>query len=140
MGFAYPWERKRKRVNKRAGPSFLFLYANQPSPFIPARKADLFHPNPIAPMAITHNAADQEFTTVRDGFMGELAYARPADDVIDFTHTFVDENLRGQGVADELARAALDFARQEHLKIKTSCTFMRGFVKRHHAEYADILA
>lgn len=91
-------------------------------------------------MAITHHAADQEFTTTRDGFTAELAYARPADGVIDFTHTFVDEGLRGQGVAEELARAGLDFARQEHLKVETSCKFMAGFVKRHHAEYADILA
>ncbi|RYJ06062.1 MAG: hypothetical protein EON52_08315, partial [Actinomycetales bacterium] len=54
--------------------------------------------------------------------------ARPAEGVIDFTHTFVDEALRGQGVADELARAALAFARAQHLKVKTSCTFMKGFV------------
>jgi predicted GNAT family acetyltransferase len=91
-------------------------------------------------MPIQHDAANQEFTTSRNGHDGELAYARPSEGVIDFTHTFVDEALRGQGVADELARAALAFARQEHLKVKTTCTFMAGFVKRHHDEYADILA
>ena len=91
-------------------------------------------------MPIQHDAAHQEFTTSRNGHDGELAYARPSEGVIDFTHTFVDEALRGQGVADELARAGLAFARQEHLKVKTTCTFMAGFVKRHHDEYADILA
>ena len=91
-------------------------------------------------MAIEHDAAHQEFTTARAGLAAELAYARPAPGLIDFTHTFVDEALRGQGVADELARAALAFARHEHLKVKTSCTFMAGFVQRHHAEYADMLA
>jgi hypothetical protein len=91
-------------------------------------------------MGINHNPDDQEFTTTREGYEAELAYSRPAEGVIDFTHTFVDEGLRGKGVADELARAALAFAREEHLKVKTSCTFMAGFVKRHHAEYADILA
>ncbi|MFD2720516.1 GNAT family N-acetyltransferase [Hymenobacter monticola] len=91
-------------------------------------------------MDITHHAADQEFTVLRDGYTAELAYARPADGVIDFTHTFVDEGLRGQGVADELARTGLAFARENQLKVKTSCTFMHGFVKRHHDEYADILA
>jgi predicted GNAT family acetyltransferase len=91
-------------------------------------------------MAIRHNSDDQEFTTTRDGYEAELAYARPGEGLIDFTHTFVDEGLRGQGVADELARTALAFAREHHLKVKTSCTFMAGFVKRHHDEYADILA
>jgi predicted GNAT family acetyltransferase len=91
-------------------------------------------------MKITHHPTNQEFAAEQGGLGGELAYARPAEGVIDFTHTFVDEGLRGQGVADELARAGLAFARENHLKVKTTCTFMHGFVKRHHAEYADILA
>lgn len=91
-------------------------------------------------MPIQHDAPNQEFTTVRGGYRAELAYERPAQSVIDFTHTFVEEELRGKGVADELARAALDYARHEHLKVKTSCTFMAGFVKRHAADYADLLA
>ena len=91
-------------------------------------------------MPVQHDTENQEFTISQDGHNGELAYARPAEDVIDFTHTFVDEALRGQGVADELARAALAFARAQHLKVKTSCKFMAGFVQKHHAEYADMLA
>ncbi len=91
-------------------------------------------------MSIQHNAQNQEFTTLRKGHQAELAYTHPADGVIDFTHTFVDEELRGQGVADELARAGLGFARDNNLKVKTSCTYMAGFVQRHHAEYEDVLA
>ena len=52
----------------------------------------------------------------------------------------MDEALRGQGVAEELARAGLSFAQENHLKVKTTCTFMAGFVKRNHAEYAELLA
>jgi predicted GNAT family acetyltransferase len=91
-------------------------------------------------MPIQHDTKNQEFTISQDGHDGELAYARPAEGVIDFTHTFVDEALRGQGLADELARTALAFAREQKLKVKTSCKFMAGFVQKHHAEYADILA
>ena len=91
-------------------------------------------------MSIKHDSSNQEFTTTRDGHPAELAYARPSDDVIDFTHTFVDEALRGQGLADELARTALAFAREQKLKVKTTCTFMASFVQKHHTEYADILA
>lgn len=91
-------------------------------------------------MSVVHDADNQEFATTRDGHGAELAYSRPAEGVIDFTHTFVDEALRGQGLADELARAGLAFARREQLKVKTSCSFMAAFVRRHHAEYADVLA
>ena len=91
-------------------------------------------------MVIQHDAANQQFVTTRAGRAGELAYSRPAAGLIDFTHTFVAEALRGQGVADELAHAALAFARAQHLKVKTSCTFMANFVVRNRAEYADLLA
>jgi predicted GNAT family acetyltransferase len=91
-------------------------------------------------MSIQHHADDQEFKTTRNGHDAELAYACPAEGLIDFTHTFVAQALRGQGVGEELAAAGLDFARKNNLKVKTTCTFMAGFVKRHHAEYGDILA
>ena len=91
-------------------------------------------------MAIQHNPDKHEFTTARTGRKAELAYTRPADGVIDFTHTFVDEAIRGQGVAEELARAGLAFAQENHLKVQTTCKFMAGFMKRNHAEYADLLA
>jgi predicted GNAT family acetyltransferase len=91
-------------------------------------------------MSIRHDRESQEFTTTHHGYEAELAYSYPTTGVIDFTHTYVDENLRGQGVGEELARAALAFAREQHLKVKTSCEFVAGFVQRHHAEYADILA
>ncbi|MFD1469479.1 GNAT family N-acetyltransferase [Hymenobacter caeli] len=91
-------------------------------------------------MPIHHDSAAHRFTTARAGHTGELVYELPAANIIDFVHTFVDEALRGQGVADELARAALAYARAQHLKARTSCEFMAGFVQRHRAEYVDILA
>jgi predicted GNAT family acetyltransferase len=90
-------------------------------------------------MNIEHDADNQQFIASQDGYPAELAYSRPDNSTIDFTHTFVDEALRGQGLADELARTGLAYARQEKLKVKTSCTFMQKFVKRHHAEYEDLV-
>jgi len=89
---------------------------------------------------IQHQPQEQEFTVAVDGHQGELAYSFPAEGVVDFTHTFVDEELRGQGVAEALARQALDFARKEHLRVRTSCKFMQKFVQAHHADYQDLLA
>lgn len=91
-------------------------------------------------MSIQHDSAAHRFTTRQDGHTGELAYELPAPGTVDFVHTFVDEALRGQGVADGLARAGLAFARQQHLKVRTSCEFMAAFVGQHRAEYADLLA
>ena len=90
-------------------------------------------------VSIEHHSQDQEFTTIVDGYTAELAYSLPTNGVIDFTHTFVDEGLRGRGMADALAQEALNYARQQGLRVRTSCHFMAAFVRR-HAEYQDILA
>jgi len=87
---------------------------------------------------ITHNQDEQAFYASAQGYEAELAYSRPANDVIDFTHTFVDENLRGQGIGELLAKTALAFAREQKLQIRTSCSFMRGFVAQ-HPEYQELL-
>jgi predicted GNAT family acetyltransferase len=91
-------------------------------------------------MNIKHDSANQEFTTGPTDQQAELAYSLPAAGVIDFVHTFVPESQRGQGVAEELAQAALAYARQEHLQVRTSCEFMASYVQRHHQQYADLLA
>lgn len=90
-------------------------------------------------MTIQHNSANQEFTTGDSPQQAELAYSLPSAGVIDFVHTFVPEAQRGQGIAEELAKTALAYASQQHLKVRTSCPFMADYVQRHHKEYAAIL-
>ncbi|GAA3953571.1 GNAT family N-acetyltransferase [Hymenobacter algoricola] len=88
---------------------------------------------------LTHNQDEQAFYASQQGYEAELTYSRPADNVIDFTHTFVDEQLRGKGVGELLAKTALAFAREQHLRVRTSCSFVRGFVEQHQQEYQDLL-
>ncbi|WP_019947897.1 GNAT family N-acetyltransferase [Hymenobacter aerophilus] len=89
-------------------------------------------------LSVQHHSENQEFTVSQDGHSAELSYSRPADGVIDFTHTFVEEELRGQGVGDELAKAGLAYARENDLKVRTSCTFMAGYVAA-HPDYQDLV-
>lgn len=91
-------------------------------------------------VSVIHNQEEQSFYATVNGYEAELAYSQPAADTIDLSHTFVDENLRGQGVGEEMARTALAYARDQHLKVLTSCRFVAAFVKRHPGEFDDILA
>lgn len=53
-------------------------------------------------------------------------------------HTFVDESLRGQGVADQLLSAAAGHIRKSGLKAKPTCSYaVRWFSK--HPEQSDLL-
>ena len=53
-------------------------------------------------------------------------------------HTFVDDSLRGQGVAGQLVRAAVDQIRQEGRKARPVCSYAQTWFDR-HPEEADLL-
>jgi predicted GNAT family acetyltransferase len=57
--------------------------------------------------------------------------------VIDMRHTEVPAALEGRGVANELARAALDYAREKKLRVIPTCPFVRSYIRR-HPQYADL--
>ncbi len=65
-----------------------------------------------------------------------LAYYRIDNGVMVFTSTETPPRLRGQGVASELIRNALEFARARGLKVRGECSFVADYLRR-HPEGAD---
>ena len=53
-------------------------------------------------------------------------------------HTFVDDSLRGQGVAGQLLRAAADQLRAEGRKAQLTCSYAQQWFAQ-HPEEADLL-
>jgi hypothetical protein len=86
---------------------------------------------------VTHNAEEKRFEVVLDGQTAELAYLREPH-VIALVHTEVPEAFEGQGVGSRLARAALDYARDEGLRVMAVCPFVASYVER-HPEYRPLL-
>lgn len=72
-------------------------------------------------------------------WIAELAYIKSGDGQITIDHTEVDEKLRGQGVGEDLVKAAVDFARESGLKIKLICPYARK-VFENNPDYGDVLA
>lgn len=63
----------------------------------------------------------------------------PAENgVADVKHTFVDESLRGQGVATLLLEEAAKQISANGLKTKTTCSYAAKWFEK-HTEYADLL-
>ena len=54
------------------------------------------------------------------------------------THTFVPPALRGQGLAEQLVRAALAEARSNGWRVVPACSYVAVFIER-HPEYRDLL-
>lgn len=68
-----------------------------------------------------------------------VAYYRIDNDVMVFTSTQTPPRLRGQGVASELIRNALEFARARGLKVQADCSFVADYVQR-RPEFQDLVS
>ena len=89
-------------------------------------------------VTVTDNAAESQYEArVGDSLAGMAQYMRSAE-VIAFTHTEVDLAYEGRGVASALARAALDEARAQGLKVVPVCPFFASYLRK-HPEYEDLV-
>ena len=87
---------------------------------------------------VTHNAAAGQFEARTEHGLALLKYTNHGD-VMDLAHTTVPQEAEGQGYGAALAKAALDHARREGVKVIPSCPFVASYVKRHR-DYADLVA
>ena len=72
------------------------------------------------------------------GHEAELVY-RLQQGRLTIDHTGVPAAIGGKGVAGELVKAALEYARAEGLRVVAACSYSAAYVQR-HPEYADLLA
>lgn len=87
---------------------------------------------------IIHDKDDLRFYADVEGEEAELTYTFPEEQVMDFDHTFVPESGRGKGIANQLVKAGLDYAKANNYKAIASCPVVDAYVKRHPA-YNNII-
>lgn len=88
---------------------------------------------------INHNTKYQQFEIKIGNEEAELAYATPAEGLIDFTHTFVPESARGQGLVKILVEEGLRYATENNLKVKATCPAVTNFLSK-NSQYQHLLA
>ena len=86
--------------------------------------------NAAATTEIRHDAGDRRFSTIVEGQKAFIEYER-VDDVLVLTHTWVPKAIGGRGIAGQLVRAALDFAREQGLKVRPECSYADAWMRRH---------
>ncbi len=77
------------------------------------------------------------FEIERDGKIAYLTYSI-AGSILELIHTVVPEELRGKGLAAELAQGALDYAHENKMKVDVVCDSVAVFIKK-HPEYDDLV-
>ena len=88
--------------------------------------------------SIRHDPNSSRFVADVAGGEASLEYMRDGRRMI-FTHTGVPPESEGQGIGAALARAGLEYARAENLKVVPSCPFVAAYVKRHR-EWGDLVS
>ena len=80
---------------------------------------------------IHHVPEIRRFTTSVDGHEGYVQYSQHGD-TLSIDHTIVPSAIGGRGIASDLVKAAVEFARNEGLKVHPACTYADAWMRRHH--------
>ena len=79
---------------------------------------------------IQHEPGKRYFATVNGG-EAEAAYKEEADGTRSYDHTYVPDEMRGQGVAERLVQHALDDTIRSGHGFKAVCPYVKQFVQKH---------
>lgn len=74
----------------------------------------------------------------QDKKAGEMTYSKAGDSLIIIDHTEVDPSFGGQGVGKKMVLAAVDFARENNIKVLPLCPFAKAAFDK-DASIQDVL-
>jgi uncharacterized protein len=89
-------------------------------------------------MEILHDKEKQKFYILKNGEESYLRYRMVDDKRIHYTVTYVPPSLRGKGIAQKVVEAGLNYARENHYIVSTSCWFVEEFLDRND-KYKDLV-
>lgn len=86
-------------------------------------------------LQVQNDEKERKFYALVDGQEAVLGYVKSGD-AYNLLHTFVPEELRGHGVAEQLVQGALDQIKAQGATFIPTCPFVQAFLKR-HPEYQE---
>ncbi len=89
-------------------------------------------------VTVERDVAAGRYEVYVDDRRGGIAGYRDEGDRRVLTHTEVDPEFGGRGLAGRLAKRAFDDARDEGVRVVPQCSYMAKYVEG-HAEYAHLL-
>ena len=66
--------------------------------------------------------------------IAEVTFPETAEGEFTIDHTFVDESLRGQGVASKLVQAAVDEIESRGGTVRATCSYAVKWLEKHAAQ------
>jgi predicted GNAT family acetyltransferase len=89
-------------------------------------------------MNFTYNPNQIAYFHSDNNLLAEVTFPNVDENTVDINHTFVDDSLRGQGVAGKLMEATALYLRSQGKKAVLTCSYAISWFEK-HKEYQDIL-
>ena len=86
---------------------------------------------------VQHDQAGSKFCVRLEGYEACLMYRRSGG-TLDLYHTYVPEVFRGKGIAEQLCKAAFEYAKSQQLTVAPSCSYIFGAYLKRHPEYLPL--
>jgi predicted GNAT family acetyltransferase len=90
-------------------------------------------------VTVVDNKAGRRYEAHLDGTLAGVLTYTVEDGVAVLPHTKVEPRFEGRGIGGKLAKAALDDAREQGLKVAPWCPFIAAYIEK-NPEYADLVA
>lgn len=90
-------------------------------------------------IVVEHDKENHQFISEVEGKISHLKYeVLPDGKTLDYVSTYVPPELRGRQIAGQIVKFALDYAKENKLRVIPSCSFVQAYIKS-HPEYNAIV-
>ena len=87
---------------------------------------------------VIHDKTKERFIIVIDRSESLVDYSIEGNKM-NLYHTYTHPNLRGKGLAAQVIKAALEYAKKNNLKVIPGCSFVQAFIST-NKKYKELVA
>lgn len=89
-------------------------------------------------MEFTHNENQVALYSDSGVLIAEITFPYIDEETVDINHTFVDDSLRGQGIAGKLMKELVKELQSRNLKAVPTCSYAVNWFEK-HPEYSHLV-
>src|SRR5512138_40169 len=90
----------------------------------------------VEKLTVTHNPSEGRFETWIDGYLSKLDYIQDGKNFV-IAHVGVHPELRNQGLAAKITQTALEYAKENSLRVIPMCSYAAAYIRR-NPQYAEL--
>jgi hypothetical protein len=82
---------------------------------------------------------ERVYSTNEEGKIMAEALLKEKGKEVEIQRVYVDDSLRGQGVAGKIMEVVMAYLRENNKKVIPVCSYAQGWLEKNREEYQDVL-